>query len=254
MQNLHKYRRVPEGPFRHAERLANGDLILRFRTPEGTWGSIVKSGNGAPAREVRPGWQQRPTYRLSSKKVVGAGAAESGLEVDTYQMFDLDPTVVSYETQPFVVNYEGGSRKISTYPDAERKLSDGRFEIVQIKTQQTYQKHLRENPRFRDEGEIFRRLGWSYRVMTELDVRSEPDYQNRKLLHHYRRQVISTSITSAVLAAIRRNPHETIKSLTATLKSEKLHAADLYALIAQRLIHADLSVPIGPDTRLMTPT
>jgi hypothetical protein len=254
MSKFSKYNNVLEGPFRHAERVASGELILRFRTADGQCGSIVRSGDGKPARKVQSGWQERPTFRLASGKIKGTGEAESRLEAEAYRMFDFDRTVASYETQPFTVNYETDGRTISTYPDAELKLVDGWFEIVQIKMQKTYEKHLRENARFRAEREVFERLGWSYRVLTENDIRAEPQLSNLKLLRHYRNRPVSPEIVQGVIATVRKNPNATIRSVAEAFRAGGMHVVDLYALVARHEIRADLSLPIGPEARLIVPT
>jgi hypothetical protein len=244
---------VLEGPFRHAVRIDGGMLVLRFRTEDGHWGSIVRSADGKPSRAVKPGWQQRSTYRLASKKSIGVGEAESGLEADAFRMFDFDRAVNSYKTQPFTVIHETGGRTISTYPDVELRYTDGKFEVVQIKTQKTYEKHLRENPRFRAEPEIFRTLGWSYRVLTEAQIRAEPMYSNRKLLRHYRNRPVAATTVAAIVATLRRYAGATICDVVDAFREDRLHHVDIYALIARHEIRADIAVPIGPTTRLIPP-
>jgi hypothetical protein len=253
MVKFKKHSNTLEGPFRHAERLENGELILRFRTADGQFGSIVRSADGKPARKVRPGWQERPTILLSSAKARGAREAESRLEAEACWLFDLDPAVVSYETQPFTVNYEIDGRTISTYPDIELKLTSGIFEIAQIKMQSTYEKHLRENPRFRYERETFERLGWSYKVMTEIEIRAEPKLSNLKLLRHYRKRPVSQEIMRGVIAAVGKKPGATIRDVIGAFQAGALHEVDIFALIAQHRIRADLSLPIRSDTRLIAP-
>jgi len=253
MAKFKKYSNALEGPFRHAERLENGDLILRFRTADGELGSIVRSADGKPARKVQPGWQQRATYRMASEKAVRVAEAESGLEADAFRMFDFDQSILSYEAQPFKVKYETECRTVSTFPDVELRYVDGRFEVVQIKTQKTYEKHLQENPRFREEPEILRRLGWSYRVLTETQIRAEPMYSNRKLLRHYRNRPVPSLTVAAIVATLQRHAGASIREIVDTFREDRLHEVDLYALIARHEIRVDLSVPIGPTARLIAP-
>lgn len=240
-----------EGPFRHAKRLPNGDLALRYRMSDGVIATIVRSGDGQPARRVKAGWQQRPTYKLSSPKVQGIGEAESGLEADAYRIFDFDPSVMSYRTQPFVVNYRTDGRIVPSYPDAEIKRSDGTFEIVQIKTQTSYRKYLIENHRFRLERDLFEGLGWSYRVLTEVEIRAEPRYSNIKLLRHYRNRVLPNATVDIVQAMVKRGAGATIRSIIKNAKPSGLHEVDIYGMIARNQIRIDLSEPIGPDTRVI---
>jgi hypothetical protein len=242
---------ILEGPFRHAERAQNGNFILRFITNDGLKGTIVRLANGKPARTVKAGFQERPTYRLASPKIRGEGEAESRLEADAYCLFDFDRTVEFYETQPFAVNYETGDRIVTTYPDTELKRTDDRFEIVQIKIQSTYEKHLRENPRFRGECEVFKRLGWSYRVMTEAEIRAEPGHSNRKLLRQYRSRVVAAPIVESLLATLRRYPGAKINEIIEAFRIDGLHEVDIYSLIARNVIQMDPDQPIGPETRLI---
>ena len=251
MSKSHHKSKPSEGPFRFAKGPVEGKYILRFRTSEGVCGSIVQAADGKPSREVRPGVGIRPTQKIASPKSIGIGEAESGLEADAFKMFHFDRGVVSYTTQPFTVVYEVGDKAVSTYPDVELRLIGGRFEIVQIKTFSTFEKHLRENPRFRGEREVFEQLGWSYRVLTEREIRIEPQYSNRKLLWHYRNRRVEAPMVASIRATIKRYPNVTVRKIVEAFRADAVHEVDIYALVARHVLDTDMEAKLGLESRLI---
>lgn len=247
-------RHVAASPFRDCRPKPDGSLVLDFRLSDSIRGRIIRSGTAQAARRVKPGWHERPTTTLVVAKAIGKVEAESGLEADAFRAFALDPTIVSYQVQPFRIEYEDGSRVISTFPDLELQHANGAYEIVQIKSYATYLKHRESNPRFRAEEGILGRFGWKYRVLTEREIREEPRHSNTRLLWHYLPRTIAETQKNQILAIVRKASLVKVGELVNTVIDENLHEADIYALIAQGVLRTDPRQPIGPTTEVIVAT
>ena len=243
-------RHIAASPFRDCRPKPDGSLVLDFRLSDSIRGRIVRSGTAQAARRVKPGWHERPTTTLVVAKAVGRVEAESGLEADAYRAFALDPKIASYQVQPFRIEHDDGSRVISTFPDLELRHADGAYEIVQIKSFATYLKHLESNPRFRAEEAILRRFGWKYRVLTEQEIRKEPQHSNTRLLWHFLPRQIALTVRSTIVEAVRSAKSAKISELVNAALGNGLHEADIYALIAQGVLNVDRRQLIGPATEV----
>jgi hypothetical protein len=244
-------RHVAASPFRDCRPTPDGSLVLDFRLSDSIGGRIIRSGSAQPARRVKPGWHERPTTTLVVAKAVGRVEAESGLEADAYRAFALDPTIVSYQVQPITIEYDDGARVVSTFPDLELRHADGAYEIVQIKSHATYLKHLDKNPRFRAEESILRHFGWRYRVLTEREIRKEPNHANTRLLWHYLPRQVAEALKTFVLGTVRSARSVKVGELVNAAIGSSIHEADIYALIAQGVLRTDPSKPIGPSAEVI---
>ena len=233
----------------------NDEGGLRFRpfvAPNGMRGRIIKPADGVLSRAPKPGVMERATGRLASRIAIGPAEWESQLEKDAFLHLEFSKNIKSYRVQPYIVEYDGEGRTIRTYPDIERIDSDGTATIIQIKLKKTYDKHL-ENPRFRNEGALFQSFGWKYRVLTEVEIRIEPRLSNLKLLFHYRRRLVDSKVKRAVVEEVQKADLIPIHRLVGVLVRQKVHQADIIALIAQHELTFDLDGILGPETLISLP-
>jgi len=187
-------------------------------------------------------------------KAVGRVQAESGLEADAYRAFALDQTIHSFQVQPFRIEYDDNGRVISTYPDVELHHADGSYEIVQIKSFATYQKHLETNPRFRAEEKILKHFGWKYRVLTENEIRAQPNHSNIRLLWHYKTRSVADDLRDAIAVAVRKHKYMKVSDLVKATIGKRVHEADIYALVSQGFLKTDQTQLIGPGAFIIATT
>ncbi len=224
----------------------DGRVYLPFVTANGTLGGIYRAPDDGLARAVKPGWQSRPTRVLASLIASGIVVCESALERDAYLHLEFDPKVRTYRVQPYTIEYDTHP-KLKTFPDAEVIGSDGRWTIIQIKMKATYEKHL-SKPHFRNEGSLFRSLGWNYRVLTEREIRIEPRLKNLKLMHRYRDLDMPAPLVAEMVELVRSRIGVTILQIVQALRHLDVHLVNVVSLVAQRLLWIDLDKPIGDDT------
>jgi hypothetical protein len=240
-------------PFRFAEEDADGRLFVSFETADGIPGRVIRPADGKAARRVKTGFQKCPNTILVNDKFRLGAAAESTLEADAYREFALTKRIVSIRDQPYEVEYRDFPRTIRTYPDVELTFSDGGVQIVQIKSER-FLEQARENPRFRNEREIFEKLGWSYRIVTEKEIQVEPKLSNMKFLWQYLNRQVPTKLTAEIAETLGRKGTMTASELLRAFIGSQLHFVDLVALAAQERLEIDLSKKFGPSSRVSIAT
>lgn len=183
----------------------NDPLVGRYRQETH---SLIK---GAEARTIRTGRRNNfvgdvPMTRLHGKLVSG----ESMLEMDALYLFDYDGGFSDLIAQPFTTRIFVGSRERRWTPDFLMIRNTALDQVVEVKMLSwLYNKDPAKAKLARDrfDGMMAEcsRLGFSFMLLTEDEIRVEPRLYNAKLAHrHYSPFRANSAIViglSALLAA-----------------------------------------------------
>ncbi|MEQ8270179.1 TnsA endonuclease N-terminal domain-containing protein [Algiphilus sp.] len=185
-------------------------------------------------------------------------AFESPLERDFYILLDFDEAVASIEEQPLQIKYARLDGTPGTYtPDALVHFTpqaNRRPELYEIKTRQDLRKDWSElRPRFAAAIALCREREWTFRIRTERGIRTQ-FLSNAKFLRRWRAHPVNELEAQRIINVARSCPEMTINSLFAGLApwpgGQGALAGMVWHLIANRRLNADLSLPLGPDSRI----
>jgi hypothetical protein len=220
--------------------------VWQFRFPNGDHGAIVDSGDGKPARKVRPGWQSKPTTTCISTKSERPLECESHNEYGAILICEYDRRVVRIRTQPYTVLHTNGSKQSRTYPDIEVVMSSGSRKIIQVKAKEKLTdvtvKYRLERDRL-----AFEANGWDYEIWTDEYVQAQPRLKNLLAIHHYRNYPLDPDLVGKLRASISNGEVRTIGGVYESLSPTSPREATLLMLVAARAIDIDVSQPIRPE-------
>ncbi|RED45853.1 TnsA endonuclease-like protein [Aestuariispira insulae] len=121
-------------------------------------------------------WSSRKSHKLIQW--------ESQLERDCLIRLDADPKVRLIYEQPFPLRYQFDGRQREHIPDFLVYLSNGR-KVVEVKPKVNLEIDG-EQERFEAIKNEFKAQGLDYEVLTEVEIRKEPEFSNAKLVSRFR--------------------------------------------------------------------
>ena len=141
-----------------------------------------------PVRKIPKNYRS-VTGRVAKRRNGGSAGFESTLERDHYIVLSFDPLVAAFVEQPVEIAFTDASGKARKYtPDALERYVNGSRRLVEIK----YVNELRRLIREEGYAEVIRAArtyarsqGWTYHVLTELEIRT-PAVDNARLLLEHR--------------------------------------------------------------------
>jgi hypothetical protein len=207
-----------------------------------------------PSRRILRNYRNVTGY-LPSEKAAYA-AFESTLERDFYLMLDFDEAVLSWKSQPLTLEYEFEGKPRQYTPDVLARY-DGRQVLYEVK----YRSELKEKwsqlkPKFKAaihyaKQQTLLRNPTTFHIITEYEIRT-PYLKNLHFLQRYRPDTVPDAVIEQIRLRLLSQPQTTIQSLineSATSMTEKARLLHwLWCLVAQRMVLADLSVPLTQST------
>ena len=168
----------------------------------------------APVRRVVTQRPKRICGYVASWKTKRATPYESMLERDAAMIFDTDPAVDRFYSQPLQVRYDLGEGPRRYTPDFELVLSGqtGRT-FVEIKPDRPRP----GEPDFVRLGREFEGAGHQLIVLREADIRAEPRLSNSRLCHAYAREPVSNEFRTHVHSVLSRSDKITLGELADAL-------------------------------------
>ncbi len=172
---------------------------------------------------------------------------ESTIERDACYLFDFDPTILSYEEQPFVIS-------VTTHDATRRYTPD--FLVIQemrsilVECKPTARITSDETLRQIDIGHAWaRETGNEFVLITDTDIRRGHLLSNVKLLWRYGRLLVPILIIDRCQALLATYPEGLPLLDIATELSEGeepfLVAPYLYSLLYHHHLHTDLLLPLS---------
>lgn len=176
---------------------------------------------------------------------------ESLLERDYLYLLEIDPDVLSYETQPLRIHYALNGKMHYYTPDllVRRKNIN---QIVEIKPKKNISGEAYEQF-FRIISSICREEGYEFVVLTEEKIRVQPQLENIKVLWRYARTPFTTKHQIYCHDFLSSKQEATIEELSRFLSSKSVAEQCVFSLAYWGVISIDLTTPIGPNTVLSLP-
>lgn len=239
-----------------AELLSNaGDVEVEWVTADGQrqWLALdaaagAKFENGLAVRRYRPRKGQRHlSGRWWCATTGGHVGFESWLERDHVMLLDFDPQVAGIAAQPFWLHWTDTERKpVSHAPDLFARRIDGSVLVMDCRPVE--RRRAQDLVKFAATRLACDRLGWEYRLVAGLDPVLQSNLRWLSSYRHPRHDVpaVATSLLQAFAVPM-------------PLLSGAQAAGDpiavlpvLFHLIWRQRLTADLSVPLGEATPLVS--
>jgi len=173
---------------------------------------------------------------------------ESPLELDLLYRLDIDPDVISYESQPVRIEYVDKGKARHYTPDflIHRRSGSKHVRLLcEVKTLSDLDKDWRKySPGLSAAGHYAERRGWTFEVYSEYEIRTDYLWNAKLLWEHCREPAVQRQQTKVLWAmnALKRCTLSEIAGDISALPDEESAARTraLWQLIAQRRIRTDL--------------
>lgn len=193
------------------------------------------------ARPVINRYGRRFRGNYPSNKLGRMVAWESLLERDTLLEFSWG--VLSYQEQPALIHYHDGQQLREYYPDFEVTLDDGSLIHLEVKPATELAKPAIQ-AKYRAIAAHYQARQQAYRIVTEQEVRHEPQLSNVRTLAYLAGKKIQTGLPSAVdvvnALGIEVAPFHAVEA--------RLGREMTLRLISKGVLLCDLALPLSGDT------
>jgi hypothetical protein len=207
-------------------------------------------------------WDYEPVrkIRASSGKVLGHVPSakmsrmvwfESLLERDFIMTLDYREDITWFAEQPFEIKYIHKRREHRYIPDF-LSVRNGRPWVTEVKP--TAFADTEDNRRKAAVGARWcEGRDWDYSVVTEIDIRVEPQLSNIKLLTYYARQNVSTKLSEQIRYLLRESSDAIqLSRLCRTVLPDQPHMARtvIFHLAFWHRLQLSMDEAIGAETRV----
>lgn len=171
---------------------------------------------------------------------------ESQLERKCILYLEYSSAVLAYEEQPLVLEYsDGDGNARRAIPDFSVRLSDGSKLLLEVKPSE---KLLRADlaEKLRAVGKAAREEGYSYLVVTDLELNQEPLLSNLKDLIHHRPPISDLVHYKEFMTCL---PRDGINAGEAASRVGGM--VTLRRMQSLHLVHMNLRVPFNNDLAVM---
>lgn len=205
-----------------------------------------------PVRKIPKNFRN-VTGIAASSKVVGPAQFESTLERDFLALLDFSPEVVRYEVQPVRIEWSEGANKgarsytpdvlVEFVPELQRLpwLCEVKYRADLAKNWATLRPKLKQGVRYA------KQHGWRFRLITEVEVRTQR-LSNIRFLAPFGRRDIPQADIETVLAAIPVEGRITPAAVLQAVSSDEWRQAEyipaLWHLVARHRVGVDLETEL----------
>lgn len=191
----------------------------------------------------------RPTGRgvrghFPSRKMGRMIAWESLLERDAILRFEFSAGVIRYEEQPANIYYEQDGKTHRYIPDFELTLQDGVIMHIEVKPHKKLEQSDNKS-KYAAIAKHYADMGVAFRILTEMEIRSEPSLSNLQRLARYiprdENKSLDTYLESLVLL-----PAQTLGGAVVVCGDE----LPVYQLLAAGRYSFDLNEPLSIHTNI----
>lgn len=201
---------------------------------------------------------------MPSEKQQTASAArfESSLERDFFVLLEFDLRVNRWDPQPVRIEVGSGHPSyvpdvLVTYFDYDVHPQQERRVLYEVK----HREELRKNwalwkARFRAARRYARSQGWTFRIITEREIRGSALLWNAKFLLPYSHDYINEGVHTLLIKSLRHLGVATPATLITHCAKDRWEQARLltavWALVAGRDIRCDLTQRLTMDTEIVS--
>jgi hypothetical protein len=217
--------------------------------------NLVMPLPGQPAREVVTGRRKRVTGTSTSRKSAACRDIvwESGIERSFITLQEFDERTTFIVAQPHTIRVWNDEEQFSYTPDflLGRNGVDGLPEIVEIKPRL---------PSSDSDSSLmhsilavcYDALGYSFSIRVQVDTHSQPRLRNCQLLLRWQHAAVRPNLTYLVTTLFLASKDTlTLGACVAEIDNLPNTRFELYALACRGNLQLDLSVPLGPTTRIL---
>lgn len=214
-----------------------------------------------PARKITQNHRSL-TGKIFSDKNNVARLYESSLEKDLIYSLEFDSNVRSYEEQPVTIEYVDEFNKprrytpdfLVHYKNHTALSSTLKSTLIEVKYRKDLWKNWKElKPKFSAAIKYADNLGWKFKILSEVEIRTEFQY-NARFLVRYLRATIDNDKMSHLLNLISHfevsTPQELIVAASVSPKMQGYYLFTLWYLVANGFISCDLTRRISMNTEI----
>ncbi len=204
-----------------------------------------------------------PRNARSLTGVVAGGTSdefESSLERDLILLLKFDPRLVTIESQPLRIPVPGAARPYTPDVLATFRESDAMAEPAVWVYEVKYRNELAEKwkelkPKFKAAIAFGKDHEFRFKIMTEVEIRT-PYLENVRFLTPYLREELIDERWRTILRTLEvlreATPAELIAASARSRRNQGRCLYVLWQMVARRMIHADLSLPLTMKSALWT--
>jgi hypothetical protein len=173
---------------------------------------------------------------------------ESQIERDYLYLLEIDPDVLSFKEQPFIITYISLGKSKKYIPDFVVTRTQ-KTQVVEVKPlNQVYSdKNLHK---FRHIAPIVIAQNMEFIVVTDHMIRVQPKLNNIKLLYKYARVPLSLSNYLDCLEYFQTTPDTSFQKASQDLKAKGVSKNILLRLLWSGFLVTDLMKPITEDSSI----
>lgn len=189
--------------------------------------------------------------KSNGKTVVGEAASlkaerrmvqfESTLERDFTRILEFESDVIDYKSQPVIIKYTHGGKSLSYTPDFLVTYRKGKKpELCEVKYQDMLKEKAKEfKPKFLAARKYAKEQGWTFKIVTEVEIRSVYN-QNRKFLLRYKNERIDSQRLSAIYQTMEFLETCTPSELLVVATKDEEARADLIPALWYMIAHGQI--------------
>lgn len=175
---------------------------------------------------------------------------ESPVERDAILLFEYNTNVLDYVEQPSEeVYYDEGGVLRRCYPDFGVNFLSGIYVLYEIKSEEQLRHSKATQKKIALIALNFERQKRPYRVLTSLEIRRQPRYDNILRLHDARRAHLANSILLERIRQFDESLSYTFETLTRELGRESA----VLSMVAIGVLRMDLEEKIEPQSLVWFP-
>lgn len=198
----------------------------------------------------------RRSHIVGYQSLQGPGLTEheSALERDFVTVTAFRDATARIVSQPITLSFLEGSRSRRYTPDFLVHRGGGRSELIEVKYRADLRFQWRQlRPAFIAARAWAQDHGATFRIATERSIRS-PFLQNAKRLLALRATPLDRTLADELRSAFDSLPDPTFGKLVAAMRHDRAAVLGaLWRMIARGELRADLTTPIGFQSRLTLP-
>lgn len=184
----------------------------------------------------------------ASEKSIGNAQFESTLERDYLTLLEFNPDVDTFEVQPVEINWKDSDGKSRRHTPDLLVLFNSDLKITPWLCEVKYRSDIFEKwaeykPKFKAGIRYAKEMGWRYRLITEVEVRT-PHLTNCRFLTGFKFHEPNKRDSQLLLSRLKHLGQSTPSGLLSAIDHDKLAQAHLmptlWHLIANHQIDADL--------------